>query len=129
MINENGQEKRVLTLPNFAEYYSQGQIDLSGITEARINDHSKADGLAKGIALLQTLWFLVQCVARFSDRHLILTELELVTAALAVLSLVMYALWWNKPFNAEVPIVLAISNTPGTFKNEVSDERDNIGVY
>ena len=129
MIQQNGQEKRILTFGSLATYYSQGRIDLAGVTEARINDHGKADGLAKGIALLQTLWFIVQCIARFADRHLILTELELVTAALAVLSFVMYVLWWNKPFNAEVPIVLAISDTPDTFKNKVSDEWDNIGVY
>jgi len=129
MVHHKGQTNRVLTLPRLAEYYSQRRIDLSGVTEAMINDHSKADGFAKGIALLQTLWFIVQCVARFSDRHLVLTELELVTAALAVLSLVMYALWWNKPFNAEIPIVLTVSDTPHTFKNDGSDDRDNIGLY
>jgi len=129
VIHEKGRKNRVLTLPRLAEYYRQRRIDVSGVTEARINDHSKADGFAKGIALLQTLWFIVQCIARFSDGHLVLTELELVTAALAVLSLVMYALWWNKPFNAEVPIVLTFSDTPHTFKNDGSDNRDNIGVY
>jgi len=128
MIHEKGQEKRVLTFGRLATYYSRGRIDLSGVTEARINDHSKADGFAKGIALLQTLWFIVQCAARFSDRHLILTELELVTAALAVLSLVMYALWWNKPFNAEIPIVLTVSDTPHAFKNDGSDGWDDIGM-
>jgi len=129
MIHKKGQEKRVLTLPVLARYYSQGRIDLSGITEARINDHSKADSFAKGIALLQTLWFIVQCVARFADRHLVLTELELVTAALAVLSLVMYALWWNKPFNAEIPIVLTVSDIPHSFKNDGSEDQDTIGVF
>jgi len=129
MIYDKEQQKRVLTLPILARYYSQGRIDLSGVTGASINDHSKADGFAKGMALLQTLWFIVQCVARFSDRHLVLTELELVTAALAVLSLVMYALWWNKPFNTEIPIVLTVSDTPHTFKNDGSDDRDNVGLY
>lgn len=39
------------------EYCKAGRIDLSDITEARVNDHSKTDGFAKGSALLQACWF------------------------------------------------------------------------
>jgi len=106
--SENGREKRVLGWKTFMNHYKLGEINLSDITEARINDHSKADGFAKGLALLQTCWFIIQCIAHFSDSKLVLTEIELVTAALAVLSLVMYFLWWNKPFNAEIPIVITL---------------------
>ncbi|KAF9542452.1 hypothetical protein CPC08DRAFT_598180, partial [Agrocybe pediades] len=98
--------RRILKWEALMEYYGNGRVDLSEITEATINDHSKADGFGKCIALIQTSWFITQCIARFSDKHLSLTELELVTAALAVLSLLMYCFWWNKPFNAEVPIAI-----------------------
>jgi len=111
MLHENGKEKRVLGWGVLMKHYKAGRIDLLDVTERRINDHSKADGFAKGLALLQTLWFIIQCVARLVDPGLALTELELVTAALAVLSLLMYALWWNKPFNAEIPIVIVLSNS------------------
>jgi len=127
MAHKTGSPKRVLTADKLLGYYAEGRIDLSGVTEARINDHSKADGFAKGLALLQTCWFIVQCVARFSDRRLVLTELELVTAALAILSLVMYALWWNKPFNAEIPIVLVISDTPYVFETNDFENHSAIG--
>ncbi|KAF9566588.1 hypothetical protein CPC08DRAFT_703949 [Agrocybe pediades] len=103
--------RRILDWPEWEqlmEYYKDGRVDLSKITEATIDDHSKADGFAKCIALIQTSWFIVQSIARLSDKHLLLTELELVTAALAVLSLFMYCFWWNKPFNAEVPIVIIL---------------------
>jgi len=110
VLRENGGANSVLTWDTLMGHYRQGQVNLSVVTEARINDHSKADGFAKGLALLQTCWFIIQCVARFSDSRLTLTELELVTAALAILGLVMYFLWWNKPFNAEVPIILDISD-------------------
>ncbi|KAF9542829.1 hypothetical protein CPC08DRAFT_716872 [Agrocybe pediades] len=108
MLREEGKEERVLVWKALKEYYKQGQLDLSDITEDRINDHSKADGFAKGLALLQMFWFITQCVARLVDKNLILTELELATAALALLSLVMYFLWWNKPFNAGVPITITL---------------------
>jgi len=110
VLQTNDGTKRILGWKLLLQYYKEGRIDLSDITEARINDHSKADGFAKGLALLQTCWFIVQSVARFSDSSLVLTELELATAALAVLSLVMYFLWWNKPFNAEIPIIISLSN-------------------
>jgi len=126
VLHEHGKPKRILGWETLMKYYKDGRIDFSDITEAKIKDQSKADGLAKGLALLQTCWFLVQCIARFSDRSLVLTEIELITAALAVLSLVMYFLWWNKPFNAQVPIVITLSNfqsdTPVTLSDQHSPE-------
>ncbi|KAF9542826.1 hypothetical protein CPC08DRAFT_801537 [Agrocybe pediades] len=108
MSREEGKQDRVLRWEALREYYKEGRLDLSDITEDRINDHSKADGFAKGLALLQMFWFITQCVARFFDKNLILTEIELVTAALALLSFAMYLLWWNKPFNAGVPITITL---------------------
>jgi len=114
VLRESGKPNRVLGWKELVEYYKTGRIDLSDVTEARIKDHSKADGFAKALALLQILWFIIQCIARVSDKRLVLTKLELATAALAVLSLVMYFLWWNKPFNAEIPIIVTVvsSHTP-----------------
>ncbi|KAF9542832.1 hypothetical protein CPC08DRAFT_650076, partial [Agrocybe pediades] len=106
MLREEGKRDRVLGWIALVQYYMQGRLDFSDVTEERINDHSKADGFAKGLALLQMFWFIAQCVARFFDKNFILTEIELATAALALLSLVMYFLWWNKPFNAGIPITI-----------------------
>ena len=110
MLHETGKEPRVIGWKKLLEHHKAGRIDLSIITEARIQDHSKADGLAKGLALIQTFWFITQCIARFFDENFVLTEFELVTAALAVVSLVIYFLWWNKPFNAEIPIVITLTD-------------------
>ncbi|KAF4616963.1 hypothetical protein D9613_008724 [Agrocybe pediades] len=109
VLYEDGKAHTLLDWNTLMEYYKRGQVDLSSITETMINDHSKADGFGKGIALLQTTWFIIQCSARFFDDHLVLTELELVTTALALLSFLTYILWWNKPFNAETPIPIILS--------------------
>ncbi|KAF9555529.1 hypothetical protein CPC08DRAFT_670882 [Agrocybe pediades] len=108
MLREEGKEDRILGWEMLMEYCKHGRLDLSDITEDRINDHSKADGFAKGLALLQMFWFITQCAARLFDKSLILTEVELVTGALALLSFAMYLLWWNKPFNAGVPITITL---------------------
>ncbi|KAF9554214.1 hypothetical protein CPC08DRAFT_766902 [Agrocybe pediades] len=121
VLYEKDKPKKILGWKALKKYYENGRIDLSEITEATIDDHSKADGFGKCIALIQTFWFIIQCIARFSDKHLVLTELELVTAALAVLSLLMYCFWWNKPFDAEVPIVIVLLDP----KHEIRSHQDS----
>jgi hypothetical protein len=72
-------------------------------TEAEIRDKSKSDSLAKIFVLIQTLWFVMQCIARQLER-LTTTELEIVTLAYATISFGMFIAWWDKPRNVECPI-------------------------
>src|SRR5258708_38984990 len=76
---------------------------LRKISEEDIKDRSKGDILSKLIAITQTTWFILQCIARGHQR-LTLTELELVTLALASLNAVTYVFWWHKPLGVQVPI-------------------------
>jgi hypothetical protein len=83
------------------------------ITEKQIEDRSKGDPLSKGFVLLQTSWFVLQCIAR-GVQHLPVTELELVTLAFAALNLVIYGLWWKKPLNVSCPLpVYTVVDTTG----------------
>jgi hypothetical protein len=75
------------------------------ITEEAIMDRSKGDALSKGIAILQTGWFILQCIAR-KTQGLPVTELEVVTLAFAVLNFAVYTLWWNKPLDVQVPFIV-----------------------
>ena len=70
------------------------------ITRKEIEDKSKADPFSKGLVVIQTGWFTLQCISRLVQ-HLPLTELELMTVGFAVLSLVTYILWWHKPLNVQ----------------------------
>jgi hypothetical protein len=78
-------------------------IEILEISAANIKDRSKGDALSKIIAILQTTWFIAQCVARGQQR-IALTELELVTLALASLNAVTYGIWWHKPLGLQDPI-------------------------
>ena len=53
--------------------------------------------------IFQTTWFLLQYVARASQRFA-LTELDLATAAFALLSIVTSGVWWDKPLDVQCPI-------------------------
>ena len=92
-----------LTVDRFEELIEDPEFEFPDITEAEIWDRSKGDALSKLIAILQTTWFILQCIAR-SQQQLALTELELVTLALASLNAVTFAFWWNKPISVREPI-------------------------
>src|SRR6266545_5969375 len=89
-------------------------FEVPKIITANINDRSKGDFLSKLIAILQTSWFILQCIAR-ARQQLALTELELVTLALASLNAITYAFWWHKPLGVQEPIRIY-------FKTEVKAE-------
>ena len=72
-------------------------------TEAEIKDRGKSDWLAKSLVLLQTSWFVIQCIAR-GIKHLPVTHLEIVTLAYAAMNFVIYIFWWNKPLNVNRPV-------------------------
>ncbi|KIM24425.1 hypothetical protein M408DRAFT_76018 [Serendipita vermifera MAFF 305830] len=86
--------------------YEDVPVDILKIiapTETELKDKGKSDALTKIIVLVQTVWFVVQCIARGSQR-LPLTELEVVTLAYATLNFFIYVFWWDKPQNVECPI-------------------------
>ena len=72
-------------------------------TKAEIQDRGKSDWLAKSLVLLQTSWFIMQCIARARE-HLPVTHLEIVTLAYAAMNFVIYIFWWNKPLNVNRPV-------------------------
>ena len=72
-------------------------------TEAEIKDRGKSDWLAKSLVILQTSWFVIQCIGR-AIKHLPVTHLEIVTLAYAAMNFVIYVFWWNKPLNVNRPV-------------------------
>ena len=92
-------------------------------TKAEIKDKGKSDWLAKSLVLLQTSWFVIQCIARAVE-HLPVTHLEIVTLAYAAMNFVIYIFWWNKPLNVNRPVrVFRKSETPPQDNKPISEER------
>ncbi len=63
--------------PDFLEaYLVQGKIRIADlrIPEEQLMDRSKGDFLSKGLVVLQTSWFIFECLARF-QQQLPITEL------------------------------------------------------
>jgi len=99
-VEPKEQRGTVLTIDYVQENSS---IDIPEITAEEIQDRSKGDGLFKFITILQTTWFILRCIVR-GQQQLALTELELVTLALASLNVVTLATWWHKPLGVQQSI-------------------------
>jgi len=91
---------RVLLPEQLQSYSLTGNGDFPRISKAEIEDKSKGDAISKGVVILQTGWFVTQCIAR-GVQGLPITELELVTVAFAALNFVIYVLWWDKPLEVQ----------------------------
>ncbi|KAJ7896147.1 hypothetical protein B0H13DRAFT_2523468 [Mycena leptocephala] len=82
-----------LTKPEYLSAIQQIEME-------EIRDKSKGDALSKGVALIQGLWFITQCLARVHQR-LAVTELEIATLAFAVVNIFIWSLWWAKPLDVQ----------------------------
>src|SRR6267154_2436569 len=91
-------DEKPLRYKDLKRLVRKNRIKFPSLTQADLDDKSKADGLLKGIAVLKLTRFLTQCIARAAQK-LPLTEVEVVTLALATLTIMMYHLWWEKPMD------------------------------
>ena len=89
-------------------------------TKAEIEDKGKSDWLAKSLVLLQTSWFVMQCIAR-GIKHLPVTHLEIVTLAYAAMNFVIYIFWWNKPLNVKQPVRVVRKSDPEDMQPQVTE--------
>jgi hypothetical protein len=80
-----------------------------------INDKSKANLLAKGLAVLQVLWLVGQVIER-KVAKLPVTLLEVHTLVHVFSALVMYLLWLSKPLDVAKPTIVAAED----FQEEVA---------
>jgi len=91
----------------FVQLEKDDQITFPTITSEEIKDKSKGDGLSKLVVVIQTAWFIIQCIAR-GLQGLAITELEISTMALCSLNAMIYLFWWHKPLDVEcrIPVYL-----------------------
>ena len=104
-------ELGVLTLERFKQLVKDASFEFPVIGATEIEDKSKGDALSKLVAIVQTLWFIAQCISRGAQR-VALTEFELVTLALASLNAITYMFWWNKPLGVKQPVRVYIAAGP-----------------
>ncbi|KAI0059836.1 hypothetical protein BV25DRAFT_1918210 [Artomyces pyxidatus] len=80
-------------------------------TDEEIRNWSHSDVLSKALAIIQTLWFVVQAIARRME-GLPITQLEIMTLAYTTITVAMYVAWWDKPQNVGGPVRVAVKELP-----------------
>jgi hypothetical protein len=115
LCDENDNMIETLSIERLEDLSSRGTIHWPSISQYEIQDRSKGDFLSKAFAVLQISWFITQFIAR-AVYGLTITELELATLAFAVLSAILYFLWWNKPQYVARPVPVYLRH-PSSFKS------------
>ncbi|KAF8505041.1 hypothetical protein BU17DRAFT_58091 [Hysterangium stoloniferum] len=111
MLVDGQVAKGTLTPEHFKELLEVGKIEFPTISKEEINDRSKGDALSKALVIVQTTWFILQCIAR-KAQGLATTQIELLTLALATLNGIIYFLWWDKPLDIRYPVPIHMLETP-----------------
>jgi hypothetical protein len=79
-------------------------------TVRAIEKQSRSNGFVTVLAILQVLWFGIQCIARRAS-NIAITELELSTSAFIILTIVTHIAWWSKPAELQMETVVTDSAT------------------
>ncbi|KZP17671.1 hypothetical protein FIBSPDRAFT_746605 [Athelia psychrophila] len=90
-----------LSPENVVELVRRGHLEPP--TSDEISNQRQGIGLFKGVAVVQALWFVLQCIARRA-KHLPITTVEVMTLAYMVMTVAMYAAWWAKPLNVSCAV-------------------------
>jgi len=117
MLFKDGRPFQVLSPEKFTQLIDAGCIEFPFITKEEIYDKSKGQPVLGAIAFLQTLWFLIQCIAR-GVRGLSITQLEMVTLALVAMHGLLLFLWWHKPLDTRGYIRIDLIRVPPTAETE-----------
>lgn len=102
------------------------------VSKQQLLDRSKQDSFAKVVAICQSTWLVVQCIARRAQ-HLPLTTLELSATGFVLCSIITWAAWWRKPKDIEYPIMVPVPVVPegllGANEKVLDKHIDNIESY
>ncbi|TFK64885.1 hypothetical protein BDN72DRAFT_222749 [Pluteus cervinus] len=105
--------KQILHPHTLIELLKNGQLDIKELqlTKTEIQRTSRTDIFTKFIVASQTAWFVVASITRLWW-PLPLSELEVMALGFSMMSVITYALWWNKPLNVLSPVYIHIRPLP-----------------
>lgn len=109
-------------------FIQAGIIRCSDFTDRDVEDRAKSDSFAKAFAVLQSAWFLCNIIVRWAY-HLPVSPIELATVAYVACGILIYVMWWYKPQDINIPIIVYRPFDRENIPNEVRSlmERNSVG--
>jgi hypothetical protein len=104
---EDEKEYSVLRNDSPVKLLESGRVNFPQIKIEDIKRRSKADSFVKFVAVCQTTWFAINVIARHGY-GLHVTPIELGSVAYVLCAVLIYALWWHKPKDVTIPIVINV---------------------
>ncbi|KAF9476289.1 hypothetical protein BDN70DRAFT_882606 [Pholiota conissans] len=95
------------------------------ISKEDILDRSKSDDISKAFVVIQTTYFIFQCITRWAY-GLDVTELEVFTLGSALINGFTYWVWWNKPQGVGRPIFLEAKGPLREEEEEAPENSDSV---
>lgn len=89
---------------------TEGYMEYPAIDPEIIVDKNKTDPFVRAITIIQTLWFILNCIGR-AAQHLALTTFELTTLSFIACTLPTFYCWAHKPSDVGTAIPLEITTT------------------
>ncbi|KAJ3562754.1 hypothetical protein NP233_g9376 [Leucocoprinus birnbaumii] len=105
MMYRQGKPVKVLTFDRLLGAIENGEIDVPLIPEEALILTSGSSGVPMLVMMLQTVWFMAQCISRWAS-HLSVSELELFTLAIVMVNMYIWVIWYSKPRGVLSPIRL-----------------------
>ena len=114
-----------IDIETFLSLVDEGKIFNPVVTESDIKDKSSSDYIGKGIYFFQLLWFMIQILARIGYGFTV-TLVELDTACMALFTLALIYLWWEKPLCPKRPHFFYTRNAHNSYIEEMSQRDGNL---
>lgn len=120
LLYKDGQPFQVVSPEVFTDLLDACCIEFPSVSAVEIRDKSMGHPQFAALAFLQTLWFVVQCIARRIQGFAI-TQLEMVTLSLVAMNGLLLIFWWNKPLDPLAFIRIDLIRTPPPSSPEPRD--------
>ncbi|KAJ5714539.1 uncharacterized protein N7483_011720 [Penicillium malachiteum] len=82
-----------------------GIIRCSDFRDRDVEDRAKSDSFGKAFTVLQSTWFLCNCIGRWAY-SLPVSPIEIATVAYVCCGILICGVWWYKPKNVTTPICI-----------------------
>ncbi|EMD31005.1 hypothetical protein CERSUDRAFT_89570 [Gelatoporia subvermispora B] len=125
IVRRESNRKMVVSLETVTRLQIEGRITL--VPRAELRDKSNGGRFSNLIALIQTVWFMLQCGVRVTH-HRPLSILEFGTLGYVFTTITIHIFWMHKPKDIHTPTRIHLFRQPSPSKNVADTSSQDISL-